>query len=130
MAECGCEPTAANTALQRRALKKAFWLNATMFVIGVRAGVIARSSGLIASGLDMLADAKAYAKALSAAGTRSVLTNRSVRSSLLALRLRCAAQCREISGHSKVRSNVRFRPIADIRKPRDDNRQRIAGGDR
>ena len=39
-----------------------------MFIVGVTAGVIARSSGLIADGLDMLADATAYAIALAAVG--------------------------------------------------------------
>lgn len=68
MAECGCEPTAAETPEQRRILKIALGLNATMFIVGVTAGVIARSSGLIADGLDMLADATAYAIALAAVG--------------------------------------------------------------
>jgi cation diffusion facilitator family transporter len=71
MAECGCEPTAADTPQQRRVLSIALGLNATMFLIGVTAGVIARSSGLIADGLDMLADAIAYAIALAAAGRSS-----------------------------------------------------------
>jgi len=64
MAECGCEPTSAETAEQRRVLKIALTLNAIMFVAGVTAGVIAHSSGLIADGLDMLADATAYSLAL------------------------------------------------------------------
>ncbi len=68
MSECGCEPTAADTPAQRRTLQIALALNATMFVAGVTAGVIAHSSGLIADGLDMLADAIAYALALWAAG--------------------------------------------------------------
>ena len=49
----------------------ALGLNATMFVVGVTAGLIAGSSGLIADGLDMLADATAYGIAL-AAVSRSV----------------------------------------------------------
>ena len=68
MSECGCEPTAAETPEQRRTLQVALALNATMFVAGVTAGFIAHSSGLIADGLDMLADAIAYAIALWAAG--------------------------------------------------------------
>lgn len=72
MAECGCEPTAADTPQQRRTLRIALGLNATMFVVGVTAGLIARSSGLIADGLDMLADAIAYAIALVAAGRSSL----------------------------------------------------------
>lgn len=43
-------------------------LNAIMFVVGVCAGVYAHSTGLIADGLDMLADASAYAIALLAIG--------------------------------------------------------------
>lgn len=43
-------------------------LNATMFVAEVTAGLLAHSSGLIADGLDMLADASAYAIALIAVG--------------------------------------------------------------
>lgn len=58
---CGCEPTPAETAEQRRVLVIALALNATMFVAEVAAGLIANSTGLIADGLDMLADASAYA---------------------------------------------------------------------
>ena len=43
-------------------------LNAIMFVAEVTAGVLANSTGLIADGLDMLADASAYAIALTAVG--------------------------------------------------------------
>jgi len=39
-------------------------LNALMFVVGIVAGVIANSTGLIADSLDMLADAGAYGIAL------------------------------------------------------------------
>ncbi len=39
-------------------------LNATMFVVGIIAGVLAKSTGLIADSLDMLADAGAYGIAL------------------------------------------------------------------
>ena len=66
MADCGCDPTPVETAAQRRTLRIALGLNATMFVAGVTAGIIAGSSGLIADGLDMLADACAYAIALGA----------------------------------------------------------------
>lgn len=88
MAECGCEPTAADTPEQRRVLRIALGLNATMFIVGVTAGVIARSSGLIADGLDMLADAIAYAIALAAAGRTSLFKAQAARTSgfvLLAL---------------------------------------------
>ena len=81
MAECGCEPTAADTPQQRRVLKIALGLNATMFIVGVTAGVIARSSGLIADGLDMLADATAYAIALAAAGRSSLFKASAARNS-------------------------------------------------
>lgn len=85
MAECGCEPTAADTPQQRRTLRIALGLNATMFVVGVTAGLIARSSGLIADGLDMLADAIAYAIALVAAGRSSLFKASAARASGLVL---------------------------------------------
>lgn len=85
MTECGCEPTAADTPEQRRILKIALGLNATMFVVGVAAGVIARSSGLIADGLDMLADATAYAIALLAVGRTGLFKAKAARVSGLVL---------------------------------------------
>lgn len=88
MTECGCEPTAAETPEQRHVLRIALGLNATMFVIGIAAGVIARSSGLIADGLDMLADAIAYAIALAAANRTDLFKASAARKSgfvLLAL---------------------------------------------
>ena len=66
--DCGCAPTAAETAEQRRTLKIALGLNAAMFVTEVTAGWLGNSSGLIADGLDMLADASAYAVGLAAVG--------------------------------------------------------------
>lgn len=66
MAECGCSMADTETPQQRRVLKIALGLNATMFVVGLAAGLIAGSSGLIADGLDMLADAIAYAIGLAA----------------------------------------------------------------
>lgn len=68
MADCGCEPAEAETAEQRRTLKIALGLNAAMFVVEVTAGWIGNSVGLIADGLDMLADASAYAIGLAAVG--------------------------------------------------------------
>lgn len=68
MADCGCGPTAAETKAQQRTLWIALALNAIMFVAEVTAGVLANSTGLIADGLDMLADASAYAIALTAVG--------------------------------------------------------------
>lgn len=56
------------TAGQRRVFHIALALNALMFVVEVTAGVIGNSTGLIADGLDMLADASAYSVALLAVG--------------------------------------------------------------
>lgn len=63
MSDCGCHAEATNEA-QRRILRIALGLNATMFVVGAVAGLIAQSMGLIADSLDMLADATAYGIAL------------------------------------------------------------------
>lgn len=68
MAECGCEPAPAEKEAQQRTLWIALALNAAMFVAETTAGVIANSTGLIADGLDMLADAAAYGIALAAVG--------------------------------------------------------------
>lgn len=68
MSDCGCGPTEVSTAEQRKTLKIALGLNATMFVVEVTTGWLAHSTGLIADGLDMLADASAYAVALAAIG--------------------------------------------------------------
>ena len=65
MGDCGCEAKA-DTESQRRTLRLALVLNSIMFVVGLAAGLFGRSSGLIADSLDMLADASAYAIALSA----------------------------------------------------------------
>src|SRR3546814_17092682 len=63
MSECGCHAEGSNEA-ERRILRFALVLNATMFVVGVIAGLIAHSMGLVADSLDMLADASAYGLAL------------------------------------------------------------------
>jgi len=63
--DCGCKAKAASPG-QRRVLLIALGLNATMFVVGIIAGLAAQSTGLIADSLDMLADATAYGIALSA----------------------------------------------------------------
>lgn len=68
MADCGCAPTKVETEAQRRTLRIALALNAAMFVAEVTAGWFAHSSGLMADGLDMLADASAYTVALIAIG--------------------------------------------------------------
>src|SRR5713226_3421175 len=56
------------TEVQRRVLRIALALNATMFVVGIVAGLLGQSSSLIADAFDMLADASAYAIALGAVG--------------------------------------------------------------
>ena len=68
MSDCGCSPTAADTQDQRRVLWIALALNATMFVVEVTAGWLVHSTALAADGLDMLADASAYAVVLMAVG--------------------------------------------------------------
>ena len=68
MSDCGCSHTPVASHAQQQVLRIALVLNATMFVAEVGAGVAAHSSGLIADGLDMLADASAYAIALAALG--------------------------------------------------------------
>lgn len=64
MTGCGCGEVEARQAGQRRTLRIALALNATMFIVGIVAGIAGQSSGLIADALDMLADASAYAIAL------------------------------------------------------------------
>lgn len=88
MADCGCEPTPAETRAQKRTLWIALALNAIMFVAEVTAGIFANSTGLIADGLDMLADASAYAIALFAVGrSSSFKANAATLSGLLLLLL-------------------------------------------
>jgi Co/Zn/Cd efflux system component len=65
---CGHSDESTETASQRRVLRIALALNATMFIVGVVAGLVGQSSSLIADALDMLADASAYAIALGAIG--------------------------------------------------------------
>lgn len=68
MPDCGCSPTGAETASQRRVLWIALALNAAMFGVEFTAGWLVHSTALAADGLDMLADALAYAVALMAVG--------------------------------------------------------------
>lgn len=49
---------------ERRVLQLALALNAAMFAVETAGGILGRSSGLMADGLDMLSDASAYAIAL------------------------------------------------------------------
>ena len=65
MSDCGCEAKT-DSAAQRRVLSIALALNAAMFGVGLVAGLIAQSTGLIADSLDMFADAVAYGIALAA----------------------------------------------------------------
>ena len=65
MSDCGCDAKTDSPA-QRRVLSLALALNASMFIVGIGAGLIAQSTGLIADSLDMLADAVAYGIALAA----------------------------------------------------------------
>ena len=65
MSDCGCDAKTDSPA-QRQILSIALALNATMFVVGLAAGLIAQSTGLIADSLDMFADAFAYGIALAA----------------------------------------------------------------
>ena len=52
-------------------LRVALALNATMFVVGLGAGIIADSLGLVADSLDMVADAGAYGLSLAAIRPRA-----------------------------------------------------------
>lgn len=65
MGSCGCDIPDAKK-VQRAVLWVALALNAAMFIIGGIAGLLARSSGLLADALDMLADASAYGIAIAA----------------------------------------------------------------
>ncbi len=64
MSNCGCHQISAD----RKILIIALALNVTMFAIGLLAGIIAQSTGLIADALDMLADASVYTFSLLAIG--------------------------------------------------------------
>jgi cation diffusion facilitator family transporter len=63
---CDCGHSSANTEKERKTLRIALVLNATMFVVGMAAGLWAQSSGLMADALDMLTDATAYGLGLMA----------------------------------------------------------------
>jgi cation diffusion facilitator family transporter len=72
-------------AVQRRTIGIALLLNATMFVVGGIAGIVAQSSGLLADALDMFADASAYAIALLAVGRSQLFKRRAALTSGLVL---------------------------------------------
>ena len=81
MTDCGCHVEQVTSADERRAVAIALGLNATMFVVGIVAGLIARSSGLIADALDMLSDSLAYGIALIAIGRSNTFKRNSALSS-------------------------------------------------
>lgn len=64
MSDCGCSVETVGTPEEASVLRIALALNATMFLVGMVAGVLADSASLIADSLDMLADAAAYMIAL------------------------------------------------------------------
>ncbi|MFL9964620.1 cation transporter [Paraburkholderia sediminicola] len=61
-----CSHASANTEKERKTLRIALGLDATMFVVGMAAGLCAQPSGLMADALDMLTDATAYGLGLMA----------------------------------------------------------------
>lgn len=61
---CECSNVSTNPRIDRKTLIQAFVLNATMFVVGVWAGYLAQSTGVMADALDMGTDAVSYALAL------------------------------------------------------------------
>jgi cation diffusion facilitator family transporter len=66
---CSCDSDlAVETEAQQRVLRIALVLNATMFIVGLVAGLLGQSSSLIADALDMFADASTYAIGLGAVG--------------------------------------------------------------
>lgn len=75
MSDCGCK-VEANSAVQRKTLRVLLLINGTMFVVGITAGILARSTALIADSLDMFADAAVYVLSLYAVGKSSHQKNR------------------------------------------------------
>ena len=63
---CECSEASPRTDAERRTVRVALYLNATMFLVGAVAGVLADSAGVLADALDMLTDAIAYALAIAA----------------------------------------------------------------
>jgi hypothetical protein len=57
---CDCSHASVSTENKRKTLRVALVLNATMFVVGMAAGLWAQSSGLMPDALDMVIDATAY----------------------------------------------------------------------
>lgn len=77
------EVLSANTANQDASelsvLKKVFLINGAMFFVGIIAGVIAESTGLISDSLDMFADATVFALSIYAVGRPQNLKKRAAR---------------------------------------------------
>jgi Co/Zn/Cd efflux system component len=71
----------ADPGRERTGLRIALAINATLFVAEMTFGLISRSMGLIADGLDMGADASVYALSLAAVGTTTTRKNRLARTS-------------------------------------------------
>lgn len=63
---CGCHRVSSETAEERKTVKVALFLNLLMFVVGMIAGWLAQSAGVLSDALDMLTDGVAYALALMA----------------------------------------------------------------
>lgn len=63
--------TPVDTVRERRTLRWALGINATMFFVELAAGLLAHSVGLVADSLDMFADAAVYAMSLYAVGRAS-----------------------------------------------------------
>lgn len=72
-------PAAADPAGERRTLLWLLAINALMFVVEALAGWWAESSGLLADGLDMFADAAVYGTALYAVGRGAAAQGRAAR---------------------------------------------------
>ena len=67
MSGCGCEMEARSRE-ERRTLLLLLAINAAMFVVEAGAGILARSTALLADSLDMFADAAVYGVSLWAVG--------------------------------------------------------------
>lgn len=72
-------PSESHAVDEGRALRIALTLNATMFVVGLSAGLVADSLGLMADSFDMLADALAYGLSLAAVGRPALFKARIAR---------------------------------------------------
>jgi Co/Zn/Cd efflux system component len=66
---------------ERTGLRIALAINATLFIAEITFGLVSRSMGLIADGLDMGADASVYALSLAAVGSSTARKNRLARTS-------------------------------------------------